>query len=133
MSISTQIISYWTNNSTLNTALPVTQVQVGMQNPTVVRPNCVLSIISDKPIYNTGEDMVRRGAFQFTLRNESLAALETLADTVNSQFETQTITDDGMICLLDSRFNQCENLAGSYVYSVILSYIWLRNSVVGSS
>lgn len=129
MSALANLKSYWSGNSTLNTALPATSVFLDIAPPQSAYPYATISLISAVPILTTGVAHIEQFQFQVSLWHSSLNSVEALADTVDGQFSQAYLTNPTLICTRANRISRAFVNDANYTYNVVLSYLWTYNSV----
>lgn len=133
MSILQKLYTYWSGNATLTGAIPTTSVSLDLVPDSVVYPFARLTVVSNMVTHTTGTSDVRECRLQISIFSPDLNRLATIADTVDGQFDRQSLFTGCMACLQDNRIQQQENLAGLPVYHEMLEY-WIQyNSTAGTS
>ncbi len=99
MSILAEVHSYWSGNSTLNTALAAAgKVWTGLAPETVSFPFAVIVPIGMVPSPTTGTGYVENFVFQISIYDTDPDNVDSLANTVAGQFDYQAISEATISC-----------------------------------
>lgn len=100
MSFLADIHSYWSNNSTLNGALPATSVYTGLVPESLTFPYAVIVPISSVPSFVTGSGYFSTFHFQISIYHTDPDQAEDIANTVAGCFMYQPVAAYTMSCEL---------------------------------
>ena len=122
MGILSALKTYWTNNTTLNTALPVSSVFLDFVPPGTAFPYARITVLGSIPTYVTSGSHIEDFRFQIGIFHTDLDALETTADTVQGQLDQTYPVTGTLICTRTNRISSCEVQNGVYTFHVFLEY-----------
>jgi hypothetical protein len=114
------IVTYWTNSTPLNAAVPITQVYTGMVPDLLSFPYASLSVINEVPTDTTSGPAPDAEDFYFrvTVWDFSLANCESIMQAIRTAFHGQQINAASMMCLRMNYLVTSDEYAGQHVYSV---------------
>ena len=128
MSALSEIQTYWAGNSTLTAAVPAGKVYSVRQATGSTLPFVVLLEVSSVPTFLTGSAYWETTTIQFSVFASTLAAAESIADTIEAQFDYKAISAANISCERGNRSTIVEEKPDSErVYHVMLEYDWNRN------
>lgn len=130
MSALANLNTYWTNNATLQGALPISSVFLGLLPPSIgtTYPYAALTVVSQLPTLVTSGSHIEELRFQLALYHTDYEALCTLADTIDGQFFQQRITTSTLIVNRANRLTTVEINDQVFTYQIVLEYVWSYNT-----
>ncbi len=128
MSFLADIHSYWASNSTLNGALPATQVYTGLAPESIDFPYAVIVPLALTPTFVTGSGYFGTFSFQISIFDTDPDNVEDLANTVAGQFDYQQISALTMSCeRTDGPTFMVDPDTQQRTYHAVITYDLLQN------
>lgn len=98
MSFLADIHSYWSSNSTLDSALPATKVYTGLVPESITFPYAVIVPLALTPTWTTGSGYYGTFRFQISVFDTDPDNVEALANTIAGQFDYRPVSSSTMSC-----------------------------------
>lgn len=127
MSFLSDIHAHWAADSTLNTALPATQVYTGIAPETLSFPYAVITAISSVPTFTTDKPYWEGFRFQISIFDTDPDNVDSLTTTVQNAFDYQTIGSSTISCERENYIFTTMPDTPLRVYMAMIEYVLNAN------
>lgn len=120
--------TYWSNNSTLNAALPASKVYLDLVPANTTFPYARLTVIANTKIDTTSVSHIEQLSYQIAMFHTDFDALTATVNTLIGQLDNAQITPLTLRNRRTNKLPQCEVVNGKFTYNWVVEYMWTYNS-----
>lgn len=122
--------TFWSNNTTLNTALPVSKVFLDYVPPKTAFPYARLTLLPARNVYTTAEGHIELLTYQLSVFHTDLDSLTATVTTVADELDRAQIDANTLTNARNNWLVTGEVVNGVYTYHYLLEFEWSYNSSV---